>query len=149
MNKLMERLNISKNDIVATAPVRAKGKETTDSDLLRQVRQQMNLIFVSHSDLVNNATYFEPIYKRVALIGKDGKPMLNKQGKPKTEIALDKDGEKVVEGYNRKSLTGQFIVEDNGDGTSTATKFNVYKDTYQIDNETLNITKVTNGSGSK
>ena len=108
-SKLMDKLGINKNDIVATAPVRAKGKETTDSDFLKQVRQQMNITFVSHSELVNNATYFEPIYKRDA----NGK------------ILLDKDNNKAREGYKTKNLTGQFIVEDNGDGTHTATKFNV------------------------
>ena len=128
MNKLMERLNISKSDIVATATVRSKGKETTDSDLLRQVRLQMNNTFISHSDLVNNATYFEPIYARDE----------NKR------ILLDKKGNKAIEGYKTRNLTGQFVVEDNGDGTHTATKFNVYKDTYLIDSNSLSITKVTN-----
>ena len=129
-SKLMTKMGINEKDIVATAPVRAKGKETTDSDLLKQVRQQMNITFVSHSELVNNATYFEPIYKRDA----NGK------------ILLDKDNNKAREGYKTKNLTGQFIVEDNGDGTHTATKFNVYKDTYLVDSDSLSITKVTNGS---
>ena len=129
-SKLMDKLGINKNDIVATAPVRAKGKETTDSDLLKQVRQQMNITFVSHSELVNNATYFEPIYKR----------------DENNRILLDKKGNKAIEGYKTKNLTGQFIVEDNGAGTHTATKFNVYKDTYLVDSESLSITKVTNGS---
>ena len=129
MNKLMERLNISKSDIVATATVRSKGKETTDSDLLRQVRLQMNNTFISHSELVNSATFFEPIYARDE----------NKR------IILDKDKNKAIEGYKTKNLTGQFVVEDNGDGTHTATKFNVYKDTYLIDSNSLSITKITNG----
>ena len=128
MNKLMERLNISKSDIVASVTTRSKGKETTDSDLLRQVRLQMNNTFISHSDLVNNATYFEPIYARDE----------NKR------ILLDKKGNKAIEGYKTRNLTGQFVVEDNGDGTHTATKFNVYKDTYLIDSNSLSITKVTN-----
>ena len=131
MNKLMERLNISKSDIVATATVRSKGKETTDSDLLRQVRLQMNNTFISHSELVNSATYFEPIF------GRDE----NKK------ILLDKKGNKAIEGYKTRNLTGQFVVEDNGDGTHTATKFNVYKDTYLIDSNSLSITKITNGNG--
>ena len=131
MNKLMERLNISKSDIVATATVRSKGKETTDSDLLRQVRLQMNNTFISHSELVNSATFFEPIYARDE----------NKR------ILLDKKGNKAIEGYKTRNLTGQFVVEDNGDGTHTATKFNVYKDTYLIDSNSLSITKVTNGNG--
>ena len=129
-SKLMSKLGIKETDIVATAPVRAKGKETTDSDLTKEVRQQMNITFVSRSELVNNATYFEPIYKR------------NESGK----ILLDKDRNKAIEGYKTKNLTGQFIVEDNGDGTHTATKFNVYKDTYLVDSDSLSITKITNGS---
>jgi|TARA_Y100000034_G_C6688773_1_gene303167 hypothetical protein len=129
MNKLMDKLGISKSDIVASAPVRAKGKETTDSDRLRQVRLQMNNTFISHSELVNNATYFEPIYKR------------DDNGR----ITLDKNKEKAIEGYKTKTLCGQYVVEDNGDGTHTATKFNVYKDTYLIDSNSLSITQVTNG----
>ena len=131
MNKLMERLNISKSDIVASVTTRSKGKETTDSDLLRQVRLQMNNTFISHSELVNSATYFEPIYARDE----------NKR------ILLDKKGNKAIEGYKTRNLTGQFVVEDNGDGTHTATKFNVYKDTYLIDSNSLSITKITNGNG--
>ena len=129
MNALLKKLGIKENQVINTAPVRAKGKETTDSDFLRQVRLQMNNTFISHSELVNNATYFEPIYKRDA----------------NNRILLDKDGNKAIQGYKTKTLTGQYVIEDNGDGTSTATKFNVYKDTYQVDNETLSITKVTNG----
>ena len=129
MNKLMEKLGINKDQVLASVPTRAKGKETTDSDLLRQVRLQMNNTFISHSDLVNNATYFEPIFARDE----------NKR------ILLDKKGNKAIEGYKTKNLTGQYVVEDNGDGTHTATKFNVYKDTYLIDSNSLSITKVTNG----
>ena len=130
MNKLMEKLGINKDQVIANVVTRAKGKETTDTDFLRQVRQQMNNTFISHSELVNNATYFEPIYKRDA----------------NNKILLDKNKEKAIEGYKTKNLTGQFLVEDNGDGTHTATKFNVYKDTYLIDSNSLSITKVTNGS---
>ena len=133
MNKLMEKLGINKSQVIANVATRAKGKETTDTDFLRQVRQQMNNTFISHSDLVNNATYFEPIYKRDA----------------NNRITLDKNKEKAIEGYKTRNLTGQFLVEDNGDGTHTATKFNVYKDTYLIDSNSLSITKVTNGNGSK
>ena len=131
MNKLMERLNISKSDIVASVTTRSKGKETTDSDLLRQVRLQMNNTFISHSELVNSATQFEPIYARDE----------NKR------ILLDKEKNKAIEGYKTRNLTGQFVVEDNGDGTHTATKFNVYKDTYLVDSNSLSITKITNGNG--
>ena len=133
MNKLMEKLGINKADVLATAPVRAKGKETTDSDNLRQVRLQMNNTFISHSELVNSATYFEPIFKRDA----------------NNRITLDNKGNKAIEGYKTKTLCGQYVVEDNGDGTHTATKFNVYKDTYLIDSNSLSITKVSNGNGSK
>ena len=125
-SKLMDKLGINKSDIVASAPVRAKGKETTDSDLLKEVRQQMNITFISRSELVNNATYFEPIYKRDA----------------NNRILLDKDNNKAIEGYKTKNQTGQYIVEDNGDGTHTATKLNVYKDTYIVDSETINEVKV-------
>ena len=133
MNKLMEKLGINKDQVLASVPARAKGKETTDSDLLRQVRLQMNNTFISHSELVNNATYFEPIYKRDA----------------NNRITLDNKGNKAIEGYKTKTLCGQYVVEDNGDGTHTATKFNVYKDTYQVDSDSLSITQLTNGNGTK
>ena len=127
MNALLEKLGIDKSQVIANTTARAKGKETTDTDVLRNVRKLMNNTFLQHTELVNNATHFEPIFKR------------NSEGK----ILLDKDNKKVVEGYKQKSLTGSFIVEDNNDGTHTATKFNVYKDTYMIDSNSLNIAKVT------
>ena len=129
----MTRLGINKSDIVVSAPARQKGKETTDSDQTRQVRKLMNNTFISNCVLVSNATYLETIYKRDA----------------SKKILLDKNGEKAIEGYKTKHLTGHYIVEDNGDGTSTATKFNVYKDTFIIDNESLSLTQVTNGNGTK
>ena len=129
MNKLMEKLGIDKSQVVVSTPTRAKGKETTDSDLQRQVRLQMNNAFIAKTELVNSATHFETIYKR----------------DDNNRILLDKNGEKAIEGYKTKSLTGQYLVEDNQDGTHTATKFNVYKDTYLIDSNSLSITKVTSG----
>tara|TARA_Y100000310_G_C20617828_1_gene781606 strand:- start:1066 stop:1467 length:402 start_codon:yes stop_codon:yes gene_type:complete len=133
MNKLMEKLGIDKSQVLANVVTRAKGKDTTDTDFLRQVRQQMNNTFVSHSKLVNQATYFEPIFDR----------------DDNNRILLDKKGNKAIKGYKTKTLSGQFLIEDNGDGTHTATKFNVYKDTYLIDSSSLSITKVTSGNGSK
>ena len=127
MNKLMEKLGINKDQVIANVATRAKGKETTDTDFLRQVRQQMNNTFISHSELVNNATYFETIYKRDS----------------NNRITLDKDKNKAIEGYKTRNLTGQFLVEDNSDGTHTATKLNVYKATYIIDSATITEVKVT------
>jgi len=133
MNKLMERLNITKSDIVASAPLRSKGKETTDSDLVKLVRVSMNNTFTSQSEILNSATYFEPIYAR----------------DDSNKFLLDKKGDKTIQGYKTKNLMGNHILEDNGDGTHTATKFNVYKDVYLVDSSSINITKVTNGNGSK
>ena len=127
MNALLEKLGIDKNDVIANTTAKAKGKETTDTDALRNVRKLMNNTFLQHTELVNNATYFEPMFKRDE----------NKR------ILLDKDNKKVVEGYKQKSLTGSFIIEDNNDGTHTATRFNVYKDTYLVDSNSLNIAKIT------
>jgi hypothetical protein len=127
MNALLEKLGIDKSDVIANTTAKAKGKETTDSDSLRNVRKLMNNTFLQHTELVNNATYFEPMFKRDE----------NKR------ILLDKDNKKVVEGYKQKSLTGSFIIEDNNDGTHTATRFNVYKDTYLVDSNSLNIAKIT------
>ena len=128
MNALLDKLGIDEKDVIANTTAKAKGKETTDSDALRNVRKLMNNTFLGHTELVNNATYFEPKFKRDS----------------NNRILLDKDNKKVVEGYKQKSLTGSFIIEDNNDGTHTATKFNVYKDTYLVDSNSLNIAKVTN-----
>ena len=128
MNALLEKLGIDKSDVIANTTVRAKGKETSDSETLKSVRKLMNNTFLGHTELVNNATYFEPKFKRDA----------------NNRIILDKDNKKVVEGYKQRSLTGSFIIEDNNDGTHTATKFNVYKDTYLVDSNSLNIAKITN-----
>ena len=127
----MKKLGISDNNVLANVKVKGKGKDTTDTPFLTKVRKLMNNTFIAHTDLVNNATYFHPQYKRDE----------NKR------ILLDKNNEKAIEGYRTKTLSGQYVVEDNGDGTSTATKFNVYKDTYLIDSNSINVTKVTNGNG--
>ena len=87
----------------------------------------MNNVFVGNALIVNSATYYEPQYKR------DGNG----------NFLLGKDNKKVVESYKTKTLSGNYIVEDQKDGTSIATKFNVYKDTYLIDSNSLSITKVT------
>ena len=133
MDALMKKLGINKDNVLASVRVKNKGKETTDTPFLKKVRQLMNNTFIAHTDLVNNATYFHPQYQR----------------DEKNRIVLDKDKEKVIEGYVTKTLTGQFLIEDNKDGTHTATRFNVYKDTYLIDSNTLNIAKVTNGTDIK
>ena len=129
MSKLMEKLGIDKSQIVSTTPTRQKGKETTDTELLRGIRQNMNNVFISNASIVNSGTYYVPIYERDA----------------NNKILLDKGNNKVVKGYTAKNLTGQHILEDNGDGTHTATKFNVFKETIQVDSNSLNVTKVTNG----
>ena len=133
MDALMKKLGINKDNVLASVRVKGKRKETMDTPLLTKVRQLMNSTFITHAELVNNATYFHPQYKR----------------NEKNRIMLDKDNNKVIEGYVTKTLTGQFLIEDNKDGTHTATRFNVYKDTYLIDSNTLNIAKVTNGSDIK
>ena len=127
MEQLLKKLGISKTDVIASVRTKGGGKETTDSVLLKKIRNLMNNKFLEFTALVNNATYFAPKYQR----------------NDKNRIVLDKDNKKVIEGYVTKTLTGQFIVEDNKDGTHTATRFNVYKDTYLIDSNSLNITQVT------
>ena len=133
MDALYKKLGISKNDVLASVKVKGKGKDTTDTPFLNKVRKLMNNTFIAHTELVNNATYFHPQYKR----------------DDKNRIILDKDKNKVIEGYITKTLTGQFLIEDNKDGTHTATRFNVYKDTYLIDTNSLNIAQVSNGADIK
>ena len=88
MDALMKKLGISKDNVLASVRVKGKGKETTDTPFLRKVRQLMNNTFIANTDLVNNATYFHPQYKR----------------DDKNRIMLDKNKEKVIEGYVSKTL---------------------------------------------
>ena len=139
---LLKRLGIKGTQVIQPTKVTRGVQETNDSPFVKDVRGKMNVSFLGHCKTFS-ASYLEPIYKRVALIGKDNKPILTPQGKPKTQIELDSKGEKVVEGYTPKNLSGNYILEDNGDGTHTATKLNVYKETYIVDSETINEVKVT------
>ena len=123
---LLKRLGIKETQVIQpTKAVRGK-KETTDSNHVKDVRQKMNMSFLGFCSLIS-ATYLEPIFAR----------------DDNNKILVDKNGKKGVEGYTPKSLNGQYIVEDNGDGTHTATKLNVYKETYIVDSESIQVTKVT------
>ena len=123
---LLKRLGIKETQVIQpTKAIRGK-KETTDSNHVKDVRQKMNMSFLGFCSLVS-ATYLEPIFAR-----DDNK-----------RILVDKNGKKVVEGYTPKALNGQYIVEDNGDGTHTATKLNVYKETYIVASDSIQVTKVT------
>ena len=121
---LLKRLGIKETQVIQpTRAVRGK-KETTDTTFVKDVRQKMNMAFLGHCSLVS-ASYLDTIFKR-----DDNKRI------------VVKDGKKVVDGYTPKSLNGQYILEDNGDGTHTATKLNVYKETYIVDSESIQETKV-------
>ena len=123
---LLKRLGIKETQVIQpTKAVRGR-KETTDSNHVKDVRQKMNMSYLGFCSLIC-ATYLEPIFAR-----DDNK-----------KILVDKNGKKSVQGYTPKSLNGQYIVEDNGDGTHTATKLNVYKETYIVDSESIQVTKVT------
>ena len=127
MNKLYEKLGIKESQVVAPIKARSKGKETIDTENVKQARQLMNNIYKSKTTIISGA-YLLPIYKRDS----------------NNKILLDKLGKKVIEHYESKRLIGDYILDDNGDGTHTATKLNVYKDTFILDSESLDITKVTN-----
>jgi adenosyl cobinamide kinase/adenosyl cobinamide phosphate guanylyltransferase len=129
MEQLLKKMGITQTDVIASVQAKRGAKETTDSVLVKKIRNLMNNKFLEFTALVNNATYFEKKYQR----------------DEKKRIVLDKDKNKVIEGHVQRTLTGQFIIEDNKDGTHTATRFNVYKDSYLIDSNTLSIANVTNG----
>ena len=129
MNALYKKLGIQENQVIQATITKRGAKETTDTPFLLKVRQLMHNTFLAHTDLVNEAEYMDKKYKR----------------DDNNRILLDKDKNKVVEGYIPKGLTGQFLVEDNKDGTHTLSRFNVYKDTYLVCSNTLSIAKVTNG----
>ena len=125
-NALLKRLGIKETQIVQPTKVARGKKETTDSSHIKDVRQKMNMSFLGFCSLVS-ASYLEPIFTR----------------DDNNKILVDKLGKKVVDGYTPKNLNGQYILEDNGDGTHTATKLNVYKETYIVDSESISETKIT------
>ena len=125
-NALLKRLGIKEAQVIQPTKVTRGKKETTDTTFVKDVRAKMNMAFISHTSLVS-ASYLETIFAR----DEDKK------------ILLDKHGKKVVEGYTPKNLNGQYILEDNKDGTHTATKLNVYKETFLVDSESINEVKVS------
>ena len=125
-NALLKRLGIKETQVIQPTKVARGKKETTDSSHIKDVRQKMNMSFLGFCSLVS-ASYLEPIFTR----------------DDNNKILVDKLGKKVVDGYTPKNLNGQYILEDNGDGTHTATKLNVYKETYIVDSETISETKIT------
>ena len=127
MNKnMLKALGIDESQVIQPKQAKRSPKESTDTPKVRDIREKMQMTYVSGTSLIS-ASYLEPKYKRDA----------------NNKILLDKEGNKAIEGYLPKSLKGQYIVEDNGNGTHTATKLNVYKETYIIDSESLSETKIT------
>ena len=129
MNALYKKLGIQENQVIQATITKRGTKETNDTPFLLKVRQLMHNTFLAHTDMVSSAEYMDKKYKR----------------DDNNRIVLDKDKNKVIDGYITKGLTGQFLVEDNKDGTHTLSRFNVYKDTYLVCSNTLSIAKVTNG----
>ena len=119
MDALMKKLGIQENQVIQATITKRGAKETKDTPLLLKVRQLMHNTFLAHTDMVSSAEYMDKQYKR----------------DDKNRIVIDKDKNKVVDGYIPKGLMGQFLVEDN----------NVYKYTYLVCSNTLSIAKVTNG----
>ena len=127
MNNLYKKLGIKETQVVKPIRTKAKGKETQDTEKVKEARQLMNNTYKSKTQLIYGC-YLLPIYKR----------------DDNNKFLLDKKGDKVIDHYEPKKLIGDFILDDNQDGTFTATKLNVYKETYIIDGESLEVTKVTN-----
>ena len=125
-NALLKKLGIKESQLVSSkVAVRGK-KETTDSAQVKEVRQKMNMTYLSHTKLVS-ASYLDSNFAR------------DENGK----ILRDKDGKNIIESYTPKNINGEFLLDDNKDGTHTATKLNVYKETYLIDSESIRETKRT------
>ena len=122
---LLKRLGIKETQVIQPTKVRRCRKETTDTTFVKDVRQKMNMAFLGHCSLIS-ASYLDTIFKR------DDKNRI-----------VTKDGKKLVDGYTPKSLNGQYMLEDNGDGTHTATKLNVYKETFIVDSESIQETKIS------
>ena len=125
-SKMLKAMGIDESQVIQPKQARRSPKETTDSAKVRNIREKMQMTYVSGTSLIS-ASYLEPKYKRDT----------------NNKILLDKEGNKAIEGYVPKSLNGQYIIEDNKNGTHTATKLNVYKETYIIDSESLSETKIS------
>ena len=125
MNNLYKKLGIKESQVIKTQVTTREKSSGTDSEKVKQVRKAMNNTYLKDTKIIT-ASYLAPIYKR----------------DESNKILLDKNKKKVAETWTPKTLQGQFILEDNKDGTHTATKLNVYKETYIIDSETLEETKV-------
>ena len=123
---LLKRLGIKAEQVVVPTKATRGKKETTDSSFVKDVSAKMNMTYISHTTLAS-ASYLEPTFKRDA----------------NNKILLDKNNKKVVDSWMPKHINGQYILEDNGDGTHTATKLNVYKETFIVDSESIQETKVS------
>jgi len=123
---LLKRLGIKEEQVIKPTRATRGKKETTDSAFVKDVRAKMNMEYISHTTLAS-ASYLEPTFKRDA----------------NNKILLDKNNKKVVENWIPKNLNGQYILEDNKDGTHTATKLNVYKETFLVDSESISEVKVS------
>ena len=134
---LLKRMGVKADMVKQVTPTAKKGKETTDTEQQKLIRQQMKNSFKSNCTLIQSATWFQGVPEREPdTITKDGK---TKRG----AIKKDAQGNNIVDHYLPQILSGEFIVEDNGDGTHTATRFNVFKEEYVVSD--VKTTKVTNG----
>ena len=106
---LLKKMGIKdKNMVKVTTPQSStRGKETNDSELVKTARKKMLNSFLTHTRIIDGS-YLHPNFKRDA-----------------NNKIVRENGKNVIESYSPKSLTGQFIVEDNKDGTFTATKLKI------------------------
>ena len=127
-NALMKRMGIKETQVTKPTRSKSKGKDTGDSLKVKDVRGKMHNAFLQGTDLISG-TYFKPIPKRDS-----------------NDKIVKKDGKNVIESYETSKLNGQFILEDNEDGTFTATRLNVFKEQFILDGESLDRPKVTEAS---
>ena len=127
--QVLKAMGIKPTQVLKPTQVTRASKETKDSTKQREVRELMKNTFLGHCEIMSG-THFVKEFVRDE----------NKK------IVKESDGSNKIKGYIPKLLNGSFLLEDLKNGTHRATRFNIYKDEYIVDGETLKVTKVTNGS---
>ena len=127
MNKaLLKVMGVSENQVIKVQPIAKKGKVSKDSQKVKATRINMVGEFKKDTKLVASMSYLKPIPERDA----DGK-------------IIKVDGKNLVKTYEPTQLSGDFILEDNKNGTHNATKLIIYKEEYLVCSETIQLVEVS------
>tara|TARA_R100000700_G_C3135783_1_gene119307 strand:+ start:63 stop:446 length:384 start_codon:yes stop_codon:yes gene_type:complete len=127
MNKaLLKAMGVNESQVIKAQPKANKGKVSQDSQPVKATRSNMIREFKKDTKLVASMSYLKPIPERDA----DGK-------------IIKVEGKNLVKTYEPTQLSGDFILEDNKDGTHKATKLIIYKEEYLVCSETIQLVEVS------